>query len=194
MTNLGHKGFTLIEVIIVIAVIGIMLATAGYYMGNQGKEAQLKSSARDLISNMNLARTRAIRDTRPWAIQFIFAASGDSYRVLSDSGEYFAPNDPADPVDWFDGDETTFRSVSLPQNISFGSKLTPIDGTAVGDGVTYTNDLIVFNPNGTCSEKGAVYFSMPKDASMANKSMAVSSLKATGRIKYWRGSAGVWSH
>ena len=187
----SQKGFTLIEVLIVITLISIMAAIAGYYLGNQGKKAQLKSAARDLVSNMNLARTGAIRDTRPWAIQF--NPGGNSYVILRDSGEPFAPTDPADPVDWTDGDEISFRTVTLPENVSFGSNLAPVDTNAVGDGVTYANDRIVFNPNGTGSESGAVYFTVFNDPSIANNSFAVSSLAATGRVKFWSNHGSGWS-
>ena len=172
MKSLTQKGFTLIEVLIVIALIGIMLAVAGYYMGGQGKKAQLKSAARDLVSNMNLARTKAIRDSKPWTIQFNPATN--SYRLI-------------------DGDGGTFRTITLPANVSFGSNLTPVDSKAIGDGVSYINDRVIFNPNGTSSDFGAAYFTVFNDASLANTSFAVSSLAATGRVKFWRNFGTGWS-
>ncbi len=193
MKSMSQKGFTLLEVLIVIALIAIMTTIAGYYMGNQGKLAQLKSVARDLVGHMNLARTGAIRDGRPWAIQF--NPGGRSYVILSDSGEPFAPADPADPLDWTDGDETPYRSVQLPANIAFGGQVTsvvpPYNDVDNPDGVTYANDRIIFNPNGTSSESGEVYFT--NDPSVELNTTAVSSLAATGRIKFWSNAGTGWS-
>ncbi|NOQ52474.1 MAG: prepilin-type N-terminal cleavage/methylation domain-containing protein [Desulfuromonadaceae bacterium] len=187
MRRPGQRGFTLLEVIIVISMMSIMMMTAYYYMGNKGDKAQLKSVARDLTSNMNLARTRAIRDTRPWAIQFNPGAN--SYVVISDSGEPYAPEDPADPVTWGDGDDTVFRTITLPQNVSFGSNQGELNAVAIGDGVSYPNDRIVFNPNGTSSDTGTVYLTVPSGITFA-----VSTLAATGRIKIWHNYGSGWSN
>ena len=192
MTNLDQKGFTLIEVLIVIAMMSIMLVAAGYYLGNAGNKAQLRSAARDLASNMNLARVKAIRDGSPWAIQF--DPDTNRYRILSGAGE----TDP-DPLDWDDGDEITFRTAALPQNIAFGRSiastldLSPGTPIPVDDGVSDEKDRIIFNANGSCSESAAAYFRVFNDTSLSNDGFAVSTLAATGRVKIQKGTAGVWA-
>jgi len=191
MRKIGQKGFTLVEVVIVIALFAIMLTIAGYYMGGQGNKARLKSAARDLVSNMTLARVSAIRDTRPWAI--LFEPGNDRYIVYNYCGE-----DPANPVHWNDGDEAVFRSITLPQNVSFASNKDGLDGNPVADPVSYDDyvdpdgnplvDLVIFNPDGTSSEGGKIYLTIP-----SGETFAVSNLRATGRIKAQRDYGSGWS-
>lgn len=186
MRQHNQKGFTLLEVIVTVTTMSILLLTSYYYMGDQGEKGQLRSAAADLTSNLSLARTRAIRDTRPWAVQF--DPGGNSYIVYSAAGEAFAPEDPADPIDWTDGDETTFRSISLPNTTTFGSNQGVLNAVAIGDGVSYPNDRIVFNPNGTCSASGTIYLTVP-----SGSTFAVTSLAATGQIKIWSNHGSSWS-
>lgn len=182
----NNNGFTLIELIVVIALASILMVAAAYYMGNRGENGLLKSAAADLANNMNLARSRAIRDTRPWAIQFTL--NPDTYLLLNDSGEAFAPTDPADPIDWLDGDETTFRTVDLPPQVTFGSSQGELDGVPVGDGISYPDNRIVFNPNGTCSGAGTVYLTVA-----SGRTYAVTTLASTGRIKLQSNFGSGWS-
>ena len=185
MKRLDQKGFTLIEVIIVLALFAILAAMAGYYMGGQGAKARLKSAARDLASDMILARTRAIRDTRPWAISFDQAEN--SYVIYSYAGE--------NPADWTNGGERVFRTVSLPKNISFASNQTGLDGNPVTDAVSYIenvdpdgDDLVTFNYNGSSSESGEVYLTIS-----TGETFCVSNLESTGRIKVQRNYGSGWS-
>lgn len=183
----AQRGFTLIEVIIVIAMMSILSAMAYYYLGNKGHRGQLRSAAAELVGHMNLARVGAIRDTRPWAIEF--NPGGNSYEIFNDSGEDFAPEDPSDPVDWTDDDEILFRTANLPQNVRFGSSQGMLDGVPVDDGVSFGNNRIIFWPNGTCSESGTVYLT-----TVGGSTFAVTSFSATGRVRVRSNDGSGWSN
>jgi len=177
----NQDGFTLLEVIIGIVIMSILTLTAVFTMGLRGESAQLKSAAADLTSNINLARTRAIRDTRPWAIQF--SPGGNSYVLISNSGEVF----PA-VATWASGNETIFRSVTLPDAVTFGSSELDLDGNVLVDGVTHAGDLVAFNPNGSCSGNGVVYLTIAD-----GKNYAVENLGATGAVRLWNNFGSGWS-
>ncbi len=89
---------------------------------------------------------------------------------------------------WGDGDDTVFRTVSLPKNVSFGSNQGELNAVAIGDGVSYAADRIVFKPNGM-SDSGTVYLTIPSGITFA-----VSTLAATGRIKIWTNYGSGWSN
>lgn len=175
------RGVTLLELLIVLVIISVSLGTAYFFMGNRGVRASLKSDTRDLISNMNLARAGAIRDSRPWALRFDTA--NRRYLVYSHSGEDVGAED------WSDGDETVYRTVQLSGPVSYGSLqgMRPGATSLPGDGVSFTDDRVVFNPNGT-SQSGTAYFSVPDGATMAT-----ASLSTTGRVKSWTNYGSGWT-
>ena len=186
-TQINEKGFTLLEAIIAISIVSILIASAGFSLSGRSASAQLKSAAADLTGHLNLARISAVRDTRPWAV--VFEAASNSYRLLSNSGEDFAPEDPADPVDWSDGDETLYRTVTLAKGISFNSEHGSYDGNPVDDGITHSDNRIIFNPNGTCSANGTIYLS-----TAGGKTYVITTHYATGQIRIHSNDGSGWSY
>jgi len=178
----NSKGFTLIEVVVVMVIIGILVAIMATTMGNRGPRLRLKTNARNLISNMQLARVSAIRDSLPWAIQF--DTVNQSYVLYSSSGEPFGTT-----PDWSDGDEVIYRTVRLGKGVFMGTSQGIRPGAtspAPADGVSYSANRVVFNPNGT-SESGTAYFTIA-----SGDTFAVSSLSTTGRVKAWRNYGSGW--
>lgn len=181
IAKLNNKGVTLVEMIIVIAIMAITLGTAYTMMGGQSARAQLKSDARDLAGYMKLARTGAIRDGRAWAIKF--DTSNRRYMIYRDSGESVGSED------WDDGDETIYRTVNLATGVDFGSAQDKRPGasTLPDDGVSFLPDRVDFNRNGT-SMSGTVYLSIG-----SGETFAVGSLSTTGRVKVWSNYGSGWS-
>lgn len=178
--KLNSRGFTLIETLIVICIMAITLSIAFFMMGGKDARAQLKSNSRDIASHMNLARTGAIRDSKPWAIQFDPASR--HYLIYNDSGEAVGSED------WTDGDESIYRTVKLDKQVSYGTDqgMRPGGTSLPGDGVSFSADRVVFNRNGT-SESGTVYLK-----SDVGDTFAISSLATTGRVKIWRNYGAGW--
>lgn len=66
----SHSGFTLIELMIVIAMIGIMVIIASPRIRTWVPEYRLKSAVNDLQSNMQKARMIAVKENRLVRIRF----------------------------------------------------------------------------------------------------------------------------
>ena len=65
-----QAGFTIVELLVVLAVAAIMTGIAAPNLRSWMRIYQLKSASMDLFSNMQLARANAVRESRPWKIRF----------------------------------------------------------------------------------------------------------------------------
>lgn len=169
------KGFSVLELIIVMAIIGILMAIAAPDFLGFSPRARLKSAALDIASIMQLARIKAIRDSSTWAIQFDTGSA--RYRVLS--------NDGGDD-DWDDGDETVYRTVNLSDypGVSYGSNATPLNrpgGSYPADGVSFGSNRVVFNSDGSSGVPSGTVYVKNGDGD----TFAVGTISATGRVKTW---------
>ena len=77
----GQRGFTLVEVMIVVAIIGIFAAIALPNFLSWLPNIRLKAAARDLYSNMHKTRTEAVKTNHDWAI--VFDTANNRYLMLS---------------------------------------------------------------------------------------------------------------
>lgn len=64
------KGFTLVEMMVVIAIVAILSAIAIPNLFSFAAGMKLRSASRDLYSNFQQARIKAIRHNSRWAIRF----------------------------------------------------------------------------------------------------------------------------
>jgi type IV fimbrial biogenesis protein FimT len=65
-----QSGFSIIEVLVGVAIFAIVAGVAAPNLQQWMRNYRLKSAVMDLHSNMQLAKAGAVRDNKPWKIQF----------------------------------------------------------------------------------------------------------------------------
>jgi len=132
----SEEGFTLVELIIVIALISVVSAIAVPNIVVMRQNAELRGAARDLISNIQLTKITAIERNKYCAITFNTSPAG--YTVYVDANENLQYDGPPD--------DEPVKSVLLSD---YGT--TSYDSSqGGGDGLTFSNpsNAIAFAPDG----------------------------------------------
>ena len=143
----NSKGFTLIELIIAMVIMGIIAAIGVpnflSYMANYN----LKAAANELYSSMQFARINAVKQNKEWAV--VFDTANGIYYVCSDNG---------------DGDWTTVGNNVIEKTTTLSDYASDIVygmGNATAS-VTVTGDALpggaVFGSRGTLSVNEGYYY------------------------------------
>jgi prepilin-type N-terminal cleavage/methylation domain-containing protein len=127
MEKKQKRGFSLVELLIVMALIAVMLVIAGPRLVEQLPKWHMKGTARDVAAKFMMARLRAIQENNQYGVEFSFGDI-DTYRLVKES------------------------SGSWPAAGVVGESTADIDILVEG---CISNDRVVFFPNGKAiSEDG----------------------------------------
>lgn len=145
-----RAGFTLVELMIVVAIMGILAGIAYPLMLSWLPNMRLRGAARDVYSVMQRAKAEAIE--RGVDVTVGFSTATDAYIMFLDTGEGvggIAGNGV------LDGSEPAlFRSGPLPDGVAF-------DPATGGDGVTFAGNALVFTSRGLPAGTGTVAVWVP---------------------------------
>lgn len=125
-----QSGFTLIEVMVVIAIIGIISLVAVVNMIGWRTERQMQGAARGFLADLQRARITAIREGEAVSI-LMNPGAGGSYQVFLDTNEDYT----------LDAGETQITSVTIPAAITMQN-------------VTFPSNRVQFNARGMAEISG----------------------------------------
>ncbi|MFH2035424.1 MAG: GspH/FimT family pseudopilin [Candidatus Zixiibacteriota bacterium] len=155
----SKTGFTLIELMVTVVIIGIVSAMAAPSMERSIQQFKFKSSTKEMLSTLRKARSNAIAEKNPYGVYFNY-----------ETQEIIAFRDDANPSS-FTYDDGADSVISVD--------------TVLGDysylWASFTNSAVVFQPNGTAHESGYIYMYSEKDGSFNSSGSNV--LASTGRSK-----------
>ncbi len=160
-----HKGFTFLEVVIVIAIIGILSALAVPGMSAFTDRLRIETAARTISTDLREMKMKSALDR-------------------SDNKVVF---DPVNNVY-----QLPERRSNLPQGVRFGFSPGVIGppgnpiSTPDSDGITFPSNEAAFYSRGTNS-MGTIYITNDYNITMAI------SVSVTGRIKIWKWDGVKWS-
>jgi prepilin-type N-terminal cleavage/methylation domain-containing protein len=159
----AESGVTLIEVLTVLIILAVLAAAAVPAFSVWLPNYRLKNAARDLYSNLQLAKMGAVNKNRDWAVIFDDTVSPGKYAIASGRGENDTWDGPA-------GDDPIEKIVHLAEykgvRYGHGDAGEAVGGGALGSVITYNDDAAVFNSRGTCSA-GYVYLQNDRNTAYA---------------------------
>ncbi|MBN2032300.1 MAG: GspH/FimT family pseudopilin [Deltaproteobacteria bacterium] len=171
------SGFTMIEVLVVIIILAILSSLAIPGFSSWLPNYRLKGAVRDLYSNLQLAKSGAIKERGEWAI--VFDAGTNSYQIVSGGADRVYSNG---------GDDVEYKTVTLPD---YGSEVSFGAGSAtapVGEGsiTPIPSKPIIFNSRGITTDEEQIFAYITNSR---NTSYAVGAW-ASGSVilRKWNGS------
>jgi len=172
----SQKGFTLIEMLTVVAIMGIILAMVAPNFSKWVEKHQINGQAQKVYFDLMLARTVAVKNNND--VRVVFDSNADTYKVHDDTNG-----------DGVEDSGEALKTITLEENVQFAynTGITDIDGNTVTAAVSFGgSQTVTFDSRGQASASGSVFLLHENDINItSNRARSISVLKATGAVDYW---------
>ena len=168
------SGFTLIELMVVLAILAMASGFSVPHLQKWMRSYRLKGAVMDLHSNMQLAKANAVKENRPWLLQF--DASG-TYTVIQCLTNTWSPCTAG----------TLNTDYRVSKTVSFAS----VYGNEIlfknpASSTLFERNPLVFERNGTTLNAGFAYLSNAVHSSYYR--VGTEYIAGAVRIQRWNGA------
>ena len=190
-----ESGFTLVELIVVIAIVGVLISIAIPSFSRWLPGYRLRSAAKELYTNFQLIKLAAVKQNATCAVVFDTGVSPGRYFLCTNPGANGSWDGPAA----MGGDDSAIRTVELSNygsGVNFGagsaSNDIPGGGAAPADPVTFAapTHIALFSASATALNPGVsgsyVYLSNSRGSSYG---VGTPSIAGAIILRRWSGSA-----
>jgi len=194
-TGRKESGFSLVELIVVIAIVGVLMSIAIPSFSRWLPGYRLRSAAKELYTNFQLIKLAAVKQNATCAVVFDTGVSPGRYFLCTNPGANGSWDGPAA----MGGDDSAIRTVELSNygsGVNFGagsaSNDIPGGGAAPADPVTFAapTHIALFSASATALNPGVsgsyVYLSNSRGSSYG---VGTPSIAGAIILRRWSGSA-----
>jgi prepilin-type N-terminal cleavage/methylation domain-containing protein len=160
------NGFSLLELMIVLTIFGIMASTASFYIVRYTNNTNLRTAARQLLSDIANAKQRSVTEGLCYRMTITTGTPGNYTIERADCSCCSACSSPCTSTPTF-----TVRATKSPTDIGAGLRIS---------NTTYNGSIIYFQPRGT-SSFGAITLVNSKVCKGSNCSTATITSNITGK-------------
>ncbi len=136
--NTNQSGFSLIEILLVMAILAILSSGAFMWLGGYRNATEVDSASKSIVSALRTAQSFAVsgKDSKNWGVYF--DAAGNKFTLFRDEGDGFdgtGPNLVAEKEENFLSSFIKIKSISLAGNgISKGAIFSKTKGETAQNG------------------------------------------------------------
>ncbi|GAB6061859.1 GspH/FimT family pseudopilin [Deferrisoma palaeochoriense] len=172
-----RRGFTLVELMITIAVIGILGLVVTPGILKTIPKYRVDRAAKALATEMNLARMRAIAKNKTHHVVFDAGTAQTITVYEDDDNNWSTANTVVKTISL----ATEFPNVKLDYN-----SVTGVDGSTLTSAVTFPNSRATFLPNGLLTQPGAFYLMPSGDKGVRNDRLRAVEVTRAGQVVLYR--------